>query len=47
MKAQVELLKVQWNGGVDFHATKARIVDGLITNHKNESWGRIILQAVA
>ena len=31
MKAQVELLKVQWNGGVDFHATKARIVDGLIT----------------
>jgi len=31
MLAQLELLKVQWNGGVDFVATKARIVDGLIT----------------
>ena len=31
MQAQIELLKVQWNGGVDFSSTKARIVDGMIT----------------
>ena len=31
MSAQIELLKVQWNGGVDFSAAKARIVDGMIT----------------
>ena len=31
MLAQLELLKVQWNGGVDFVAAKPRIVDGLIT----------------
>lgn len=31
MSAQIELLKAQWNGGVDFSAAKARIVDGMIT----------------
>ena len=31
MEAQLELLKVQWNGGVDYAATKARLVDGMIT----------------
>ena len=31
MKAQIELLKVQWRGGVDYSSTKARIVDGMIT----------------
>ncbi len=31
MLAQIELLKVQWNEGVDFNSTKARIVDGMIT----------------
>mgnify|MGYP001457448858 CR=1 FL=1 len=31
MAAQLELLKVQWNGGVDFASAKARLVDGMIT----------------
>ena len=39
MLAQLELLKVQWNGGVDFTAAKARIVDGLITEPLKLSLG--------
>ena len=31
MEAQLELLKVQWSGGVDYAAAKARLVDGMIT----------------
>ena len=31
MAAQLELLKVQWNGGIDFASAKARLVDGMIT----------------
>jgi len=31
MQAQIEVLKVQWRGGIDFSSTKARIVDGMIT----------------
>lgn len=31
MCTQIELLKLQWNEGVDFVSTKARIVDGMIT----------------
>ena len=31
MKAQIELLKIQWNDGIAFGSAKARIVDGMIT----------------
>ena len=31
MEAQLELLKVQWSGGVDYSSAKARLVDGMIT----------------
>jgi len=31
MNAQLELLKVQWSGGVDYASAKARLVDGMIT----------------
>ncbi|MCH1527770.1 MAG: hypothetical protein L7S49_06115, partial [Candidatus Poseidoniaceae archaeon] len=31
MKAQIELLKVQWNDGVAYGSAKARLVDGMIT----------------